>query len=178
MPDWRLKALAQRAFSAAPEGHRLNELFQRHVTHGVPISDAKLAAGVGLARDHLERLAAHGVPDPGSGTFLEFGAGWDLHAAQVLWCLGVEHQVVVDVRPLARRDLVVGIARRLGDRAAELALPRVPPVGPDDDLTAALGAMGIDYRAPADARDTGLPAGSIEVVARAPSSTSPPPTSR
>lgn len=158
MPPWTVKAALQRAFSAMPGGHRLNYLFQRHVTHGVPVSDAKLATSVGMARGHLDRIGKHTTAPVAAGHFYEFGAGWDLRLPQVLWCLGVERQTVIDIRPLVRPALVADVGRRLAARADELDLPRAPSVPGD------LAALGIDYRAPCDARATGLPDRSVDRI--------------
>jgi hypothetical protein len=163
MPSWKLKAAVQRVCSAVPGGHRINYLLQRHVTHGVPISDEVLGDDIDLAVDHIARLTDVAGRDVRPGRFFEFGAGWDRHGPQILWCLGVDHQVVVDVRPLARPELVLDIARRLAscDRPELL---RRPPITSGTDAWDHLRSLGIDYRAPSDARATGLPAGSIDVV--------------
>ncbi|HJR25986.1 MAG TPA: class I SAM-dependent methyltransferase [Acidimicrobiales bacterium] len=164
MPSWRVKATLQRAFSAVPGGHRLNYLLQRHVTHGVPVSDDALRAAVEIARDHLQRIGPHSARPAADGHFFEFGAGWDLRIPQILWCLGVEQQTVVDIRPLVRPALVHDIARRLAATATGLGLPRVPSVEDPFDLERHLAALGIEYRAPCDARATGLPAGSVDRI--------------
>ena len=153
---WRAKALLQHAFSAVPGGDRLNYRFQRHVTRGYPVSDRSLAADVEVGRHHVEQFARHGAAPVTEARFLEFGAGWDLAMPLVLRTHGVASQTVLDLRPLARAELIADAARRLGFADA----PQ-----PDDDSTAAfLVRHGIDYRAPADARATALPAGSVDCV--------------
>lgn len=164
VPSWKQKALLQRALSALPAGHRVNYLFQRHVTHGLPMPDDDLRAAAALGVHHVQRLTELSGRDVSAGRFFEFGAGWDLHMPLVLWCLGVNRQLVVDIRPLVRPDLVADVARRLGGPLRLPELVRVPPV-PDPDspgLSSFLGGLGIDYRAPCDARETGLPAGSVD----------------
>jgi hypothetical protein len=161
MPPWRAKAAAQQLFSRLPAGHSINYLFQRHVTHGLPISDRELSDVLAIAERHLRGFADRSTVPIDAGRFFEFGAGWDLHIPQLLYCLGVEHQIVVDLRRLLRADLVFEVRDRLV-RAEAFSLPRRPPVV--DDLDGYLSAIGVDYRAPADARKTGLPSCSIDFV--------------
>src|SRR4051794_1889747 len=106
MPRWKAKAVAQQMFSRLPAGSRMNYAFQRHVTHGLPISSDELRAAVDTASAHVEGLRAHSTIPIEAGRFFEFGAGWDLHIAQALWCLGVNRQLLVDIRPLLRPELV------------------------------------------------------------------------
>lgn len=163
MPSWKQKAMLQRLLSALPAGHRVNYLFQRHVTHGLPMPDDDLRAAATLGVHHVQRLAEFGR-DLSAGRFFEFGAGWDLHMPLVLWCLGVERQLVVDIRPLVRIELVADVARRLGGSLRQPEFVRVPPVPGTDGagLGSFLEALGIDYRAPCDARATGLPPGTVD----------------
>jgi hypothetical protein len=164
VPSWKHKALLQRVLSALPAGHRVNYLFQHYVTHGLPRPDDDLRAAAALGVHHVQRLAEVSGRDVSAGRFFEFGAGWDLHMPLVLWCLGVEHQLVVDIRPLVRTELVADVARRLDGPLRQPEFVRVPPA-PDTDgagLGSFLEGLGIDYRAPCDARATGLPAGSVD----------------
>lgn len=157
--DWRAKAALQRIFSVLPSGHRLNYLFQRHVTHGLPIGDAALDAHVDAARHHLRVATTIGNLDPGSAVFFEFGAGWDLCMPLALHQLGVDHQILVDIRPLARLDLVTDMAARL---TSQLGRPCSAPS--PHDLHQLLSARGISYRAPLDAMNTGFEAGSVQCI--------------
>jgi len=166
VPPWKLKAGLQRAFSVLPAGDRVNYLFQKHVTRTYPMSDEHLREAVTIGLDHVRGLNDTFGRGLTKARFFEFGAGWDLHMPLVLWALGIEHQVVVDIRPLARADLVADVVRRLAGRAQVGAFVRLPPTPPagDFDLRAYLQSLGIDYRAPSDARATGLRPGSIDVV--------------
>ncbi len=159
---WKAKASAQKIFSALPAGHRVNMLFQR-ATGGLPLSDAGLESSSELAEHHLDAIARHAALDIESATFFEFGAGFDLHMPLLMRSRGVGHQIVVDIRPLARPSLVENMVVRLRERAASGGLPvELPPwTTPMADY---LDTLGISYRAPADARATGLPAGSINAI--------------
>ena len=165
--DWRAKALLQAAFSRVPLGEGLNHLFQRHVTRSLPLDDVRFLEVVESARRHVELLARHGARPLGEATFFEFGAGWDLVVPLALWAFGVERQILVDIRPLGRSDLVRQTLRKL----ARLELPagvwrrpsREPPEGPGF-LAALRASYGIEYLAPCDARQTGLGAETLDCV--------------
>ena len=56
--------------------------------------------------------------------FYEFGAGWDLAGPLALYCLGANRQILVDLAPCARLELVNGVIVEL-NRLGE-AIPRRP----------------------------------------------------
>jgi SAM-dependent methyltransferase len=168
--DWRTKALLQRGLSMLPgDGRALNYRLQR-LTHGLPVSAERLAGTVEKCREHLHTFGEHSSRPLHEATFFEFGAGWDLRAPIALFSLGVEHQVVVDLHPLARPDLVDDILSRIGRLEAfsgdalerlDLAATRARC-----EMTAAAKVrhFGVEYRAPCDAAHTGLADGSIDCV--------------
>jgi SAM-dependent methyltransferase len=150
---WVAKAALQRGLGALPQGERLNYLFQRHVARslpgGAPVVQRKLAR----ARQHLE---AFGKPVE-DATFYEFGAGWDLAIPLSYAALGVAQQVLVDIRPSARVELV--------NETITLLEREVGPLGgPVSSLAELEERFGIRYLAPRDARATGLEAGSIDFI--------------
>ena len=112
---WKAKASAQKLFSTLPAGRRVNMVFQR-MTGGLPLSDAGLESSSELAEHHLDAIARHADIDIDSATFFEFGAGFDLHMPLLMRSRGVRHQIVVDIRPLARPALVENIVIRLRER--------------------------------------------------------------
>lgn len=161
-----MKAAVQKVLSAVPQGHHVNYQLQRR-TGGLPISDRRLASSVELGAAHVAALEGT-LPVPvADAQFFEFGAGWDLHMPLVLRALGVHDQVVVDIRRLLRPELVTDVARRLHDLEDPPPGwdPAPPPRGEDATTVLPwLRSAGVDYRAPADARATGLPSGSIHAV--------------
>jgi SAM-dependent methyltransferase len=164
MPPWKAKVALQHAFSGMPRGHELNYRFQRHVTRSLPISGELLAAGVELAVQHLAGLRKWSSLPIEEGRFFEFGAGWDLHVPQALYCLGVSRQLEIDLGDFIRADLVVEAGARLGrPEFAASGFQRLPPREPVP-FDAYLEELGIDYRAPCDARQTGLASGSIDFI--------------
>lgn len=163
--DWRLKAAIQTLLGWLPQSEQLNYLLQRHVTRTLPIGDGELAGQVAKAQRNVDAFRRlH--PKPLSDAHLyEFGVGWDLLMPLVYYCMGVERQTVIDLKPLARVELIRDIAERLALAARDLGLPRWPVLPDGDRSTNEIAASwGIDYRAPADARDVDLPAGSVEMV--------------
>lgn len=166
---WVAKAAVQKALSGIPGGERLNYLLQRHLTHGLPRGRAELAEKFRCAADYLRLARRYGDWGDGPVRAYEFGCGWELAVALALYLLGVERQVAVDLRPLLNWDLAADAWGKLQDIAAELeasgtALPR-RLAGPPPASRAELKArLGIDYQAPCDARATGLPAGSFELI--------------
>ncbi len=158
--DWRLKDAVQRVFSALPGGHHLNYLFQRSLG-GLPLPTDQLAVELSKGLGHRRSLETLGLE---SARTFEFGAGYDLHLPLIQAGLGVHEQTVVDIRRVARGSLVVDMARRL--HGLEDVPPdwSIAPVASDASMSDVLDANRITYLAPADARASGLAAGSIDAV--------------
>jgi SAM-dependent methyltransferase len=160
--DWRLKALVQQTCSWLPWGERLNYLLQRHLTRSLRLDDHELRMIVEHARSHIAMVRAHHPRPLETLSFFEFGAGWHLAGPLVFHALGVERQLLVDIRPLSRPALVSEAVDRLRGLDAQGWMRRRPP---RFSRSAGLRALyGIDYRAPCDARRTGLAAESIDCV--------------
>jgi SAM-dependent methyltransferase len=168
---WLAKAALQRALGLLPqEGERLNYVLQRRLLHSLPAGDATLRRKFSRAVLHLDAYEKHGPGVPAAeATFFEFGAGWDLAIPLSYALLGVGRQVVVDIRPSARLELVgdtIAAFERLRPELEEAAAGRALRVlgGPISTLAELEQRFGIRYLAPCDARDTGLPEGSVEFV--------------
>ena len=91
------------------------------------------------------------------GVALEFGAGRNLLASLLLSNAGAERIHAYDLDRLATLEQVNAVIEQL----RELKPGRWAPVQSFDDL---LRIYRIDYRAPGDARHTGLPAGSVDFI--------------
>lgn len=174
---WTTKAAAARVLSIVPGGRGLHAWLQRHVTKTLPIPEPEFAGRLEAAGEHLEAYAQRGGGRPArEATFFEFGAGWDLTVALSLAAAGVRRQYCFDLEPLARADLVRVTIRRLQEAARAGRLPPGLPResfdpfrfgdGPatDAELRTWLEVVGITYRAPGDARATGLPDGWVDAV--------------
>jgi SAM-dependent methyltransferase len=167
---WMLKALTQQALSRNPRGERLNYMLQRRVLGSLPASDEAFRRKVSRAFQHFEAFAELGPRRPvGEAVFYEFGAGWDLAVQLAYWALGVERQTVVDIRPILRIELVndtIAKFERLHgmleeEAGRDLRTPGAANLRGLEDLRE---RFGIVYLAPRDARNTGLPAGSLDFV--------------
>ena len=151
-----------------PDGERVNYLFQRHVAHSLPAGESVFRRKFSRARQHLGEYERHGSRAPAEeAVFYEFGAGWDLAIPLSYACLGVGRQVLVDIRPSARVELVnesLGVFERLWDELEREAGPLRPLGGPVASLGELEERLGIAYLAPRDARATGLDAESVDFV--------------
>jgi SAM-dependent methyltransferase len=166
---WLAKAAVQRGLGMLPAGERLNYLFQRHVAHSLPAGESVFRRKFSRAVQHLGEYERHGPGTPRSGAvFYEFGAGWDLAIPLSYACLGVGRQVLVDIRPSARVELVneslAVLGGLFGELEAEAGRELLPLGGPVDSLAELEERLGIAYLAPRDARETGLPGESVDFV--------------
>jgi hypothetical protein len=159
--NWKLKATAQRVASSLPFGAELNYLGQRVVMRRFGSVDRSAADRLAKARWIAGEFRQRSAAPLASATFFELGTGWHLAVPLSLWCLGVERQITVDVRRLARIELINKVIAALQTSSADL--PR-RPAAPVRSFAELESRYGIEYRAPADARKTGLPAESIDCV--------------
>jgi SAM-dependent methyltransferase len=163
--SWKIKAALQTGLSLAPNPEELNLWFQRRVTHGLPPADERILEKVGWARHHVAQYGLHGARPLRGSRFFEFGAGWDFAQALAQHALGVQEQLVVDIRRLGRTDIAEAAVASLDRLMPEFsAAPGSRGSDVQATLEGLLAAYGIEYRAPADARATGLPEGSIDCV--------------
>jgi SAM-dependent methyltransferase len=166
---WLAKAALQRGLGAVPQGERLNYVVQRHVLRSFPVGDAGLKQKFARACSHLALYEEHGPGVPAAeATFFEFGAGWDLAIPLAFAMLGIGRQIVIDIRPSARPELVsetIAAFERLRPELEETAGRSLRDLGGPIASVAELELrFGIRYLAPCDARATGLPAGSVDFV--------------
>jgi len=139
--DFRVKAAVQHAFSVIPGGWHLNHLLATHLTGTRKASDAWLDEFRRRADRHVAAFVSrhHRLPS----RVFEFGSGWDLKLAILVGLKGCT-VVASDIEAHAVPGAVRDILRRLGARSLETA--------------------NVTYRAPCDARGTGLPAGTFDLV--------------
>ena len=166
---WLAKAAVQKGFGVLPQGERLNYVFQRRVLRSLPAGDGALRQKFSRAVQHLGAYEKHGPGVPSAeATFYEFGAGWDLAIPVAYALLGVGRQVLVDIRPSARIELVndslASFERLRGELEAVAARELRPLGGPISRLDELEERFGIRYLAPCDARGTGLAGESIDFV--------------
>ena len=173
---WALKAAVQKAISLMPASHRVNELFQRHVTGGVELNERFLEDRLIHLRNHLSgyrQVSGRACPD----STLELGTGWYPLVPIALFLAGANTIWSVDVAPLVRRERVAATAGALLDMQASGALHQYV-LAEDDrvrtleglrrdaaDLSAGemLARLGIRLLV-TDARRLPLPDGSVDLI--------------
>lgn len=105
-----------------------------------------------LALRLIEQYARHGSRPLPDSTFFEFGSGRDLVVPLAISACGARQFITVDVERLAKLDLVrsnVGFVANLSGMTR-------PALSSWEDLR---NSWRVDYRAPADARATGIESG-------------------
>ena len=166
---WLAKAALQRGLGLLPQGERLNYVFQRRVLRSLPAGESVFRRKFARALQHLGAYEEHGPGTPAEeACFYEFGAGWDLAIPLSYAALGVGRQVLVDIRPSVRVELVndslAAFDRLWEELEAEAGrqLRRLgEPIGSPEELEE---RFGIAYLAPGDARTTGLAAETVDFV--------------
>lgn len=167
---WLAKAALQKGMSALPASESVNYVFQRHVSRSLPTPERTFRRKFQRALGHLDAYAEHGPRrEAGEAVFYEFGAGWDLAIQLSYWSLGVRRQILIDLRPNLRLELVnvtLERLRRLRPELEEVAGRELRDPGSDGARSARELAerFGIDYLAPRDARGTGLGVESVDFV--------------
>ncbi len=166
--NWRTKARIQSLLSRLPGGETLYYLMQRHITKSLPQSEAKFLEVHAIEMGHIAAYLRHCRKPIGDAVFYQFGAGWTMAGPLTFYAAGVNRQILVDIRRLIRPWLINLTARRLNTLDAARSLLRFPePVlaaNPDRAVAQMKQHWGIDYRAPADARWTGLPDESVDCI--------------
>jgi SAM-dependent methyltransferase len=164
---WLAKAFVQKTLSYAPRSDAVNYFVQRRVLKSLPANDAHVRQKFRRALQHYETFLEYGDRNDASGAvFYEFGVGWDLLVPLSYYMLGVERQLLVDLHPHARPELVNDSIRRLDrdretfDTERPLRALGLPDVETLDDVR----RFGFDYRAPCDARATGFPSERVDFV--------------
>ena len=167
--NWKQKALVQNVFSAVPGGGNLNLLCQRYLTRSLPTEQRRFTRNVCYATQHIDYVRRYGSRPLEGATFYEFGAGQELISPLVFYACGVSRQIVTDIRPLMRPELVNVTISRLQKLASALSLPRPPkptfsPAKRGRFHTYIKDLYGIEYFAPRDPKETGFPTRSADYI--------------
>lgn len=171
--DWRIKGVVQGVLARLPGGTAINDALQRAAGGRRDESkhiDIKFRADWMVQMELLNRLGLS-VRDR---DLLEIGTGWlpvfplcfALAGARRCYTFDLHRHLNPAVVPQALRELerhLPDIARASSEAPAQVRQrwERLCAAGSGEAI---LAAAGIDYRAPADATDTGLPDASVAVV--------------
>ncbi len=155
--NFKYKCCLQNLFSVLPKGEMLNYFFQKHVTKTLPISDREFLSYLTVAKKHFDYLNKY--CDIDSVSCYEFGAGWELANPISLSLLGVKYLYCIDIRdlivPYLLNDTVLKLYRLKEDLPFECSLPeQIPDIRISNYKEVLHDYFGINYTAPADARDT------------------------
>jgi hypothetical protein len=154
---WRIKGSVFKILDVMPGGDEVHYWLQRWVTRTLPQSENAIGSIWQCARETVSCYEKHCGTRPPEATLLEIGAGRDLAYALSLRLLGFAHVLTIDLNPLARIELVQQVLTRLGMVAA-MEVPTLTSLGELPRL------LGLEYRAPMDARRTSLAAGSVHCL--------------
>ncbi len=161
--NFKIKAGLQKLFSALPYGERINYVFQRFVTRGLPLTEEKFIKKVNDTslthyRNFIEfnRIVAGGNVPP---RYYEFGAGWDLITPVTFSLLGFE-VTCIDIRKLVIPSLIQQTLERFNRLAGTLSFT-YPAIADADTgmpiLEQLAKRLNVHYRAPMDAAKTDFP---------------------
>jgi len=167
---WLAKAALQKALACFPGSEKLNYVLQHRVTKHYPRNDTDFLHWINIAAQHCDIFLKYGsVKNLSAATFYEFGTGWDLLIPLAYYAFGVDRQILVDIRPLARLELINDALQRfpVSKGKLEASLNRsLRDLGnrPAKSISELQQRFGITYLAPRDARNTGLDPGSIDFI--------------
>jgi SAM-dependent methyltransferase len=167
MQKWIAKAVLQKFMSALPQSQQINYQFQKHITKNLPLQKDAFFQKVTDAVRHFNIFLQSDTLTPET-TFYEFGAGWDLAIPLVYHALGVERQILVDIRPNVQWELVADTLMKIlmyKNDISQIAGRPIRFTQKEIRNTKDLQTItGIDYRSPCDAAQTGLDAQSIDFI--------------
>ena len=162
--DWRLKSVAFRILGTVPFGNDAYYYAQKFVTKRSRSSLSKSFGSDKIFPDHLTIFRRY-FDTIDDAVYLEFGAGRYLFDNLLNYCYGINRQIVIDVKPLARQELINrAIIRLMGSESPDFVREPQHLLGKNfvGDLKS---IYGIEYLAPADARNLSFPDGSIDIIA-------------
>ncbi len=173
--DWRIKGAIQKVLGFVPGGARVHYLLQKR---GGGLTDFGRECDIKVDdwRLMMGHLRASKINLKGA-TLLEMGTGWYPTFPFCLYLAGATRVYTVDLNPYMKAEMTVALADRLAAHApliakesgrtdaevdlAQIAMVEALRAGKAvDEATKGV----VQYKAPADASKTGLPAASVDVV--------------
>lgn len=162
--NWKLKCLTSHVLASLPQTDLVYDLIQKHLTKRWYRSVSDTISGPNIYTEHINNFHAH-YGDISKATYFEFGVARDVFSALLNYCFGIPQQLAVDLRPLARPELINHIIRQLRNyRHPGFVRTTEREIGLDFVADLKL-YYGIDYRAPSDARAVEMPDGSVDLIA-------------
>jgi len=166
--NWKRKAQIQNVLSHLPGGVEVYYWLQKNVTKSLPPPESKLIEYFEMEVEHVETCREHLDVPLSEATFFQFGAGWTMGSPLTFYSFGVKKQILVDIRRLIRPELI-NCSIQFLQKMAETApftnkLDQIVSKDKNRAVEQLREWWGIDYRAPADARSTGLPDNSVDAI--------------
>jgi SAM-dependent methyltransferase len=173
--NWRIKGAIQKVLGYVPAGDRIHHVLQRRLG-GLADFGRECDIKVDDWRLMMRHLRTVNAPIE-DGTLLEMGAGWYPTFPLCLYLAGAKRVYTLDLNRYLQPEMTVLLADRLANH-----IPLIASVSgrSEADIAARQRAVAealrggasleaatdgvIDYRAPADARNTGLPDASVDIV--------------
>lgn len=166
---WWLKAAVQGALSQLPQPQRFNRMLQRYVTRSLQLRPQTFARKWERAQQHLQHWGD--ARDRKATVAVELGTGWHPIVPVGLALLGVEQVYTLDINPMISPrtlgEVLRAYAAGLDSGAVAVSGPRATllqsvaraPIVDVDETLARLGVAALVV----DARNTGLPAASVDL---------------
>ena len=179
MPRWWVKAAIQRGIGLLPGRNYWNEWFQEHVTRSVECTDSRFESQLKKSRTHLEFYRTHTPSSPSMPrTVLELGTGWHAVFPVAMFLAGADEIWTWDIARLLKRHRLQQALKHFLSRASNNRLSELfPQARPERVAQLAAVAAGnwpdpyallrhLNVRAVVgDARRSGLPGGTIDLIA-------------
>lgn len=167
MSSWMLKAAVQGVVSRLPKSRQLNGLLQQR-TRSLVLTDERFSGKWVQACRHIANAGSTTPPR----CVVELGTGWYPTVPIGLALQGVQRVITIDLEPLFDRQRTLEVLRRYQDFAASGRIELSSTAGRllDEALKDSHGrtavellrSMGVESQQ-IDARDTGLPEGSVDL---------------
>lgn len=158
---WMIKVAADQVLSVIPGGEAVASFARKNITRTSYPTEGTVAHKMQVATDYLVFLHRLFRPhDLAQMAHVDIGCGWMPTIPLVFYSVGVQRQVLCDIRRNMKRDTVaetVRIFQRLARRSGQQRggiYQRLPPLmGPQEELDEYFTRIGIRYFVPFKPRD-------------------------
>ena len=177
MPHWMIKSALQRGISFLPSSHKWNELFQKHVTKSIELTQDRFEERVSFCSRHLQYFSTLRSPAAETFTAMELGTGWYPTVPVGLFLCGASRVWTYDIAPMLAADRVHRLLRKYDDLIRSGSLQKILPQALPDRMKqlsqlveksrneppyAFLEKLNI-YARVQDAHQTGLDPGAVDL---------------
>jgi hypothetical protein len=137
MPPWIAKAAIQGFISLLPQPQQWNYLFQKHVTHSMPLvrNASMFTTKLEACRQHLENYERITLSGNLPETAVELGTGWFPIVPVALVLSGVSQVITFDIVTLLRQENVQQTLQLFVKYHEQGELSRLLPTAQQDRMT-------------------------------------------